>query len=62
MIGSTHFDKTLQKEKGGSTKDRYRESFPGLPDPVEARTSLTIPKDCKTSCFYLYEIENLGGD
>jgi hypothetical protein len=33
-IGSTHFDKTLQKEKGGSTKDRYWESFPGLPDPV----------------------------
>ena len=50
------------EEKGGSAKDRYWESFPGNLDPVEARTSLAIPKDCKTSCFYLYEIENIGGD
>jgi len=38
-----------EKEKGGSTIYRYWESFPGLPDPVEARTSPAIPKDCKTS-------------
>jgi len=26
------------------------------------RTSSAAPKDCKASCFYLLEIEILGGD
>jgi hypothetical protein len=28
----------------------------------KARTSLAFPKERKTSCFYLYEVENIGGD
>jgi len=26
------------------------------------RTSIAVPKDRKASCFYLYEVENIGGD
>jgi hypothetical protein len=58
----------MKNEKGGSTVTcKGNPLCLGQPDdctafPVEARTSFTAPKDCEISCFYLYEIEYIGGD
>jgi hypothetical protein len=48
--------------KGWLNKEQAEIKFPVNLTPSKARTSLTVPKNRKTSCFYLYEIENIGGD
>jgi hypothetical protein len=58
---STRFDRWVKNEKGGSTK-QAEGKFPVNLTPSLASTSFTAPKDHEIICFYLLEIEILGGD
>ena len=48
--------------KGWLNKEQALGKFPGYLTPSKARTSFSTPKGFETSCFYLYEVENIGGD
>jgi hypothetical protein len=51
----------LKNEKGAQ-QCTVRGKGPVANSAFKARTSFIVPKDYEASCFYLLEIEILGGD